>query len=92
MTNYKYSGIFYPGIIYSTKEVNRHFKIKVSGINDNTKLHMLVGLSGLIRIVGDNNKVNNLLERAFAKSMDKVECKLRRGLKVIFYANNQLFN
>lgn len=28
---------------------------------------------------------NNLLDRAFRSKADKVECKLRRGLKITFY-------
>jgi hypothetical protein len=85
VNNQEYRGIYYKGLNYSTKEVNQNFKIKVSGINDDTKLHTLVGLSGLMEIVGDSEKVNNMLKKAFNKGQDKVECKLRRGLKVVFY-------
>lgn len=84
--NDNYSGVLYPGLDYSTKEINQNFKIKVSGLNGDTKLHQLVGVSGLIDIVGDNEKVNNMLNRAFNKGLDKVECKLRRGLSITFYA------
>ncbi|MFV0326903.1 MAG: ribosomal large subunit pseudouridine synthase B [Bacteroides xylanisolvens] len=85
VNNQEYRGIYYKGLNYSTKEVNQNFKIKVSGMNDDTKLHTLVGLSGLMEIVGDSEKVNNMLKKAFNKGQDKVECKLRRGLKVVFY-------
>lgn len=85
VNNQEYRGIYYKGLNYSTKEVNQNFKIKVSGINNDTKLHTLVGLSGLMEIVGDSEKVNNMLKKAFNKGQDKVECKLRRGLKVVFY-------
>lgn len=91
MDSSNYTGIYYKGLRYNTKEVNLNFKIKVSGVNENAKLHTLVGLSGLIKIVGDSEKVNNMLKKAFDKGQDKVECKLRRGLKVIFYSNNQIF-
>lgn len=84
--NQNYTGIYYEGLNYSTTEVNRNFKIKVSGVNENTKLHTLVGVSGLLDIVGSSEKVNNMLEKAFRKGADKVECKLRRGLKVTFYS------
>lgn len=42
----------YNGLNYSTREVNRNFKIKVSGIVGDTKYHCLVGVYGLLNIVG----------------------------------------
>lgn len=81
-----YQGIRYKGINYSTMEVNRHFKIKVSGVNNGKKIHSLVGVSGLIEVVGDTEVVNSMLDKAFSKGLDKVERKLRRGLKVTFYS------
>lgn len=90
-TTNNYSGFYYAGLKYSTREVNMNFKIKVSGINDNgEKLHKLVGVQGLLEIIGDSHKVNNLLDKAFDKGLDKFERRLRRGLKVVFYSNSQL--
>lgn len=45
----------------------------------------LVGVSGLIKIVGDIKLVNRLLKRAFNCYGDKEVCKLRRGVKITFY-------
>lgn len=75
----------YDGLNYSTKEINKTFKIKVNGINfEGDKLNIAVGVSGLINLVGVE-LVNNLLDRAFDTKGDKCVCKLRRGLKVTFY-------
>ena len=42
----------YNGLNYSTREVNRNFKIKVRGIVGDTKYNCLVGVYGLLNIVG----------------------------------------
>lgn len=75
----------YDVLNYSTKEINRTFKIKVNGINfEGDKLNIAVGVSGLINLIGVE-LANNLLDRAFDSKGDKCVCKLRRGLKVTFY-------
>ena len=71
---------------YSTKTINSSFRIKVSGTSFGRKVNVLVGVSGLYRIVGDNIVVENLIEKAFKKGEDKVIFKLRRGLKITFYS------
>lgn len=43
----------YNGLDYTIKEINRNFKIKVNGIVNGKKVNVLVGVSGLIKIVGD---------------------------------------
>ena len=70
---------------YTTREINRNYKIKVSGVYDGNKINTLVGVSGLIRLVGDIELTNRLLDRAFACMGDVCVCKLRRGIKVSFY-------
>lgn len=75
----------YNGLDYTTKEINRDFKIKVNGIVNGKKVNVLVGVSGLIKIVGDIKLVNRLLKRAFNCYGDKEVCKLRRGVKIAFY-------
>lgn len=70
---------------YTKKEINRNYKIKVSGLYNGEKINTLVGVSGLVRLVSDIELVNRLLDRAFACMDDKVCCKLRRGLRVSFY-------
>lgn len=74
---------------YSTSQINRDFRIKVYGYNNSDeRLNLLVGVSGLIRLVGED-LADTLVKRAFKKSYfvqnGKVVCKLRRGLKITFY-------
>lgn len=72
-------------LAYNTREINRNFKIKVAGFNnDNKKLNTLVGVSGLVNLIGVE-LVNKFVSRAFESGEDKTVCKLRRGLKVTFY-------
>lgn len=75
----------YNGLRYTTREINRNYKIKVAGLVDGTKVNVLVGVSGLIGMVGVE-MANKLLDRAFRCMDDKQVCKLRRGLKITFYA------
>lgn len=70
---------------YTTREINRNFKVKISGLYDGQKVNTLVGVRGLVRMVGDIDLTNRLLDRAFNSADDKCVCKLRRGLKVSFY-------
>ena len=80
-----YQGVFYQNIEFSTKEINLNFKIKVMRFENEKLVERLVGVSGLIDEVGNNTLVNSLLVRAFKKGEDKTVCKLRRGLKIIFF-------
>lgn len=61
----------YNGLDYTTKEINRNFKIKVNGIVNGKKVNVLAGVSGLIKIIGDIKLVNRLLKRAFNCYGDK---------------------
>lgn len=70
---------------YTTREINRNFKIKAFGSVNGKKVNTLVGVSGLLRLVGSVELVNNLLDRAFNSTDDACICKLRRGIKVTFY-------
>lgn len=72
---------------YTTREINKNFKIKVSGTFEGHKVHTLVGVSGLLKMVGDVELTNRLLARAFNSLNDVEVCKLRRGLKISFYAS-----
>ena len=72
---------------YETRRINRDFKIKVYGfVGGWEKVDKLVGVSGLIRLVGVEI-ANKQLNRAYRSKVDKCVCKLRRGLKVTYYAN-----
>lgn len=80
-----YQEIYYDNLMFSTKEINRNFKIKVLGVNNGKPVERLVGVSGLVDEVGNHDIVNSLLTRAFKSKTDKIVCKLRRGLKIIFF-------
>lgn len=72
-------------LLFTTREINRNFKIKVSGVIDEKKINTLVGVSGLLRMVDDVDLTNRLLDRAFNSREDRCICKLRRGLRIGFY-------
>lgn len=69
-------------LAYSTREINRNFRIKVSGVDGEG--NKLVGVSGAIALIGVE-MFNKLLKRAFSSVEDKCVCKLRRGIKFSFY-------
>jgi hypothetical protein len=72
---------------YSTREINRNFKIKVYGYTEEgAKVDTLVGVSGLILLIGVE-LANKQIERAYKSGKDKCVCKLRRGLKVTYYVH-----
>lgn len=70
---------------YTTRQINKNYKIKVSGLYDGQKVNTLVGVSGLLKMVDDIELTNRLLDRAFDCMGDVCVCKLRRGLKISFY-------
>lgn len=73
------------GLAYSSKDINRNFRIKVSGVDaQGRKVHKLVGVAGAIALIGVE-MLNKLLKRAFACMEDVCVCKLRRGIKFSFY-------
>lgn len=73
------------GLAYSSKDINRNFRIKVSGVDaQGRKVHKLVGVAGAIALIGVEI-LNKLLKRAFACMDDVCVCKLRRGIKFSFY-------
>lgn len=73
-------------LAYITREINRNFRIKVSGVDGKgNRVHKLVGVSGAIALIGVE-MFNKLLKRAFENMTDCCVCKLRRGIKFSFYA------
>lgn len=74
----------YNGLEYTTREINRTFKIKVNGLFNGKKINTLVGVKGLIELIGVEI-ANKMLRRAFNGTDDKTVCKLRRGIKISFY-------
>lgn len=79
--------MIYQGLKYSVTEINLNFKIKVMRYDNDKLIERIVGVSGLIDEVGDKKIVNSLIERAFKSKDVKIVCKLRRGLKVIFFSH-----
>ena len=72
-------------LAYSTRDINRNFRIKVSGVDgDGNRVHKLVGVSGAIALIGVE-MFNKLLKRAFSTMDDVCVCQLRRGIKFSFY-------
>ena len=72
-------------LAYSTSEINRNYRIKVSGIDNNgNKINKLVGVSGAIDLIGIE-MLNKFLDRASNCMEDVCVCKLRRGIKFSFY-------
>lgn len=71
---------------YTTRQINHNFKVKISGIYEGKKINTLVGVRGLVAMVNDIALTNRLLDRAFNCMEDVCVCKLRRGLKISFYA------
>jgi len=74
----------YEGLNFDTAEVNKDFRIKVSGTRNGKKYNTLVGVSGLVNIVGVE-LANKIIAKAIYTLDDKSERKLRTGLKVTFY-------
>lgn len=70
---------------YTSSVINRNFRIKVYGLDENKKrINKLVGVAGIIKLIGIE-LLNKFLNRAFSCLEDVCVCKLRRGLKVSFY-------
>ena len=71
---------------YTTSQINRDFRIKVFGRdNQGNKLNTLVGVTGAVELIGEDF-LQKFLDRAYESMADSCVCKLRRGLKVTFYA------
>lgn len=70
---------------FTTKFINKNFRIKVFGINENgKKINTLMGVSGIIRLIGEE-LLFKFIQRAIDSMADSCVCKLRRGLKVTLY-------
>jgi hypothetical protein len=72
---------------YSTQEINANWLIKVYGVDEEgRRVNKLVGVKGLIELIGVELAAK-FIARAFDRMLDKVVCKLRRGMKITFYAH-----
>lgn len=66
--------------------VNRNFRIKVSGFVNGKKVNTLVGVAGLLDLLGGClDKLVKFVERAFNSLADKCACKIYGGAMVTFY-------
>lgn len=68
-------------MIHTSKFINKNFRIKVSGIDNEGNR---VGVSGLLNLIGET-LADKFVTRALKAGLDKVKCCLRRGLRVTFY-------
>lgn len=75
------------GILNYTKTfINSNFRMKVYGLDENgNRINKLVGVAGLIALIGIE-LFNKFVDRAINAGLDKVVCKLRRGVAITFYA------
>lgn len=72
-------------MIHTSKFINKNFRIKVSGIdNEGNRINKLVGVSGLLNLIGET-LADKFVTRALKAGLDKFKCCLRRGLRVTFY-------
>lgn len=70
---------------FSSKFINKNFRIKVFGRDENgKKINTLMGVSGIIRLIGEE-LFFKFVQRALDCMMDVCVCKLRRGLQVSLY-------
>lgn len=74
------------GILNYTKTfINSNFRMKVYGLDENgNRINKLVGVAGLIALIGIE-LFNKFVDRAVNAGLDKVVCKLRRGVAITFY-------
>jgi len=64
---------------YTSKFINRNFRIKAYGMGLNT----LLGVRGALELLGE--LLYKFLDRAIKSGLDKCVCKLRRGLTITLY-------
>lgn len=70
---------------YTTRDINRQYRIKVYGMNHNgEKINTLMGVDGLLNEIG-YELFNKFMARREKCMEDVCHCKLRRGLQVSFY-------
>ena len=70
---------------FDSKFINRNFRIKVFGYDENgKKINTLMGVSGIIRLIGEE-LFYKFIQRALDCMRDVCVCKLRRGLQVSLY-------
>lgn len=54
---------------YTSKQINRDFRLKVFGFLEGKKINMLVGVSGLLKLIGEE-LMEKQLNRAYKSGRD----------------------
>lgn len=67
----------------NSKQVNRDFRLLF--VEPSTKTRVLIGFSRLISTLGEE-LAQRTIERAYKSKDDKITCKFRRGIQIIFYS------
>lgn len=76
-------------LAYSTREINRNFRIKVSGVDgEGNKVHKLVGVSGAIALIGVE-MFNKLLKQLSAALKTNAYANSGEVSNFHFISNNQ---
>ena len=70
---------------YTSRQINRDFRLKVFGFLNGKKINMLVGVSGLLNLIGEE-LMEKQIARAYRSGKDVCVCKLRRGIQISYYA------
>ena len=70
---------------FTSRQINRDFRLKVFGFLNGKKINMLVGVSGLLNLIGEE-LMEKQIARAYRSGEDVCVCKLRRGLQVSYYS------
>ena len=70
---------------YTRRQINRDFRLKVFGFLNGKKINMLIGVSGLLNLIGEE-LMEKQIARAYRSGEDVCVCKLRRGLQISYYA------
>ncbi len=73
------------GLNYTKRFINANFRMKVYGRDaEGKRINKLMGVAGLVALIGID-LLNKFIRRALKAGLDKVVCKLRRGLQISFY-------
>lgn len=66
----------------TSKQVNRDFRVLF--VEPSNKTRILIGFSRLFSTLGED-LATRTIKRAYASKDDKITCKFRRGIQIIFY-------
>ncbi len=70
----------------TSKDINRNWRMKVYGTTgEGCRINTLMGVTGIISLIGEDF-LDKFITRAESSMADSCTCKLRRGIKITFYA------